>query len=112
MSNRTERFSSKFYPRDGGRRMSTSHGTGTAKVRPVNDDFEAETAAQDRCQTLTKEARELSTQAQAIEDAAYDLKAVNPNAKPDQETRTPAELLDFIAAKGQEITAALEKLRI
>ena len=24
--------------------MSTSHGTGTAKVRPVNDDFEAETA--------------------------------------------------------------------
>ncbi len=25
-------------------RMSTSHGAGTAKVRPVNDDFEAETA--------------------------------------------------------------------
>jgi membrane fusion protein (multidrug efflux system) len=24
--------------------MSTSHGAGTAKVRPVNDDFEAETA--------------------------------------------------------------------
>ena len=25
-------------------RMSTSHGAGTAKVRPVNDDFQAETA--------------------------------------------------------------------
>lgn len=72
----------------------------------------AETEAQDRYQTLTKAAREFTTKAQEIEDAVYDLKAVNPNAKPDQETRTPAELLDFIAAKGQEITAALEKLRI
>ena len=74
-------------------------------------DFEAETAAQDRCQTLTKEARELSTQAQAIEDAAYDLKAVNPNAKTDQDARTPAELLDFIEAKGREVSAALARLR-
>jgi membrane fusion protein (multidrug efflux system) len=44
MSNRTERFSSKIYPRDGGKPMSTSHGAGTAKVRPVNDDFEAKSA--------------------------------------------------------------------
>ena len=44
MSNRTERFSSEFHLRDGGKPMSTSHGPGTAKVRPVNDDFEAETA--------------------------------------------------------------------
>lgn len=41
-SNRTVQF--EFYPRDGGKPMSTSHGPGTAKVRPVNDDFEAETA--------------------------------------------------------------------
>lgn len=44
MSNRTERFSSKIHPENGDMRMSTSHGAGTAKVRPVNDDFEAETA--------------------------------------------------------------------
>jgi len=79
------------------------------RAKPRN--FEAETAAQDRCQTLTKEARELSTQAQAIEDAAYDLKAVNPNVKTDQDARTPAELLDFIEAKGREVAAALERLR-
>ena len=79
------------------------------RAKPRN--FEAETAAQDRCQTLTKEARELSTQAQAIEDAAYDLKAVNPNAKTDQDTRTPAEWLDLIEAKGREVSAALARLR-
>lgn len=74
-------------------------------------DFAAETAAQDRHQTLTREARELSGQAQAIEDAAYDLKAVNPHVKTDQDARTPAELLDFIEAKGREVSAALARLR-
>ncbi len=42
-SNRTVQFE-LFTHRNGGKRMSTSHGAGTAKVRPVNDDFEAGTA--------------------------------------------------------------------
>ena len=42
-SNRTVQFEN-FTPKNGGMRMSTSHGAGTAKVRPVNDDFEAATA--------------------------------------------------------------------
>ena len=74
-------------------------------------DFAAETAAQDRHQTLTKEARQLIAQAQEIEDAVYDLKAVNPHVKTDQDARTPAEWLDLIEAKGQEISAALTRLR-
>jgi type I restriction enzyme M protein len=41
----------------------------------------------------------------------YDLKAVNPNAKRDQATRTPADLLDLIGAKGREVAAALAALR-
>lgn len=41
----------------------------------------------------------------------YDLKAVNPNAKADTDTRTPEELLDIIAAKGAEVEAALATLR-
>ena len=72
----------------------------------------AETEAQDRYQALIKAAREFTAKAQEIEDAVYDLKAVNPNAKADQEARTPAELLDFIAEKGQEVAAALGRLRI
>ena len=72
----------------------------------------AETEAQDRYQALIKAAREFTAKAQEIEDAVYDLKAVNPNAKADQDAHTPAELLDFIAEKGQEVAAALGRLRI
>ncbi len=56
-------------------------------------------------------AREAMTRAQAIDDAVYDLKAVNPHEKKETDTRTPAELLEAIAAKGREVDAAMERLR-
>ena len=46
-----------------------------------------------------------------IEYAAYDLKAVNPNAKNEEDTRAPEELLAVIEAKGREVADALAKLR-
>ena len=46
-----------------------------------------------------------------IEGRNYDLKAVNPNRAPAVDTRTPAELLDIIEAKGREVTDALAALR-
>jgi len=46
-----------------------------------------------------------------IETNGYDLKAVNPNARPDEDIRTPKELLDLIEAKGKEIAEALKVLR-
>jgi type I restriction enzyme M protein len=61
--------------------------------------------------TLETEARELTNKAQAIEDAVYDLKAVNPNAKNIEDTRTPEELLDLIESKGREVQEALAALR-
>jgi Type I restriction-modification system methyltransferase subunit len=61
--------------------------------------------------TLETEARELNNKAQTIEDAVYDLKAVNPNAKSVEDTRTPEELLDLIEAKGREVQNALAVLR-
>jgi type I restriction enzyme M protein len=64
-----------------------------------------------RSGTAEREARELRGKAKAIEDAVYDLKAVNPNAKAEADARTPAELLDVIEAKGLEVAAALEGLR-
>lgn len=60
---------------------------------------------------LEKEARELRNEAQSIEDAAYDLKAVNPNTKSNEDTRTPEQLLDLIEAKGREVAEALSVLR-
>jgi type I restriction enzyme M protein len=46
-----------------------------------------------------------------IEAKNFDLKAVNPNAKGEEDTRTPEELLDLIEAKGQEVMEALAVLR-
>jgi type I restriction enzyme M protein len=46
-----------------------------------------------------------------IEARRFDLKAVNPNAKSTEDTRTPEELLDIIDAKGREVAAAIAELR-
>lgn len=46
-----------------------------------------------------------------IDKKNYDLKAVNPNAKTEEDTRTPEELLDLIEEKGREVSEALSALR-
>ena len=46
-----------------------------------------------------------------IEKRGYDLKAVNPRAKSDEDTRTPEELLDMIEIKGREVAEAVQTLR-
>lgn len=46
-----------------------------------------------------------------IEARRFDLKAVNPNAKSAEDTRTPKELLDIIESKGREVDAAIGELR-
>lgn len=58
-----------------------------------------------------REARDHQARAEAIENAAYDLKAVNPNRADDADSRTPVELLDAIGAAGREVDAALGRLR-
>jgi type I restriction enzyme M protein len=78
------------------------------KAKPRDDAISATGA---ELAALTKEAREAAAKAQAIEDAVYDLKAVNPNRKAKVDTRTPDELLDLIESKGREIIAALAALR-
>ncbi len=67
--------------------------------------------AEQRIAELTKEAREQAARAQDIEDAVYDLKAVNPNKQAAEDTRTPAELLNTIEAKGRDVAEALAVLR-
>jgi type I restriction enzyme M protein len=61
--------------------------------------------------TILKSARENLSKATDIENAVYDLKAVNPYRKVITDTRTPTELLDFIESKGREADAALLRLR-
>ena len=56
-------------------------------------------------------ARDASAEAQGIEDAIYDLKAVNPKERKVGDIRTPLELLEAIEAKGREVDEALARLR-
>ena len=46
-----------------------------------------------------------------IEARGYDLKAVNPHRVVDEDTRTPEELLDEIAAQQRIIAEAMAELR-
>ncbi len=55
--------------------------------------------------------RSWSVSREDLEAKNYDLKAVNPNAKNEADTRTPEELLDIIEAKGREVAEALAVLR-
>jgi type I restriction enzyme M protein len=79
------------------------------KVKPVND--QAIEEAEAKVKELTRESRELAAKAKEIEDAVYDLKAVNPNKKQNVDTRTPEDLMNIIEAKGKEIADALAALR-
>ena len=56
-------------------------------------------------------ARDALAKVQGIEDAVYDLKAVNPAAVKLQDERTPAQLLQAITAKGREVDEALAALQ-
>jgi len=71
----------------------------------------ATAAAEAKIKALKAEARALANDAKRIEDAVYDLKAVNPHKKPAVDTRTPEELMEIIEAKGQEVAEALAVLR-
>lgn len=74
-------------------------------------DDEAIETAEAQQKALLKESRAAASKAELIENAVYDLKAVNPHRRPNIDTRTPAELLDLIELKGREIAEALPVLR-
>ncbi len=46
-----------------------------------------------------------------IQEKNYDIKAVNPNRKIEEDTRTPEELISIIDTQGKEIAKALEILK-
>ena len=63
-------------------------------------------------QILEKEkaARDLETQAADIDAAVFDLKAVNPTAVVEVDTRTPQYIIDNIEAQGRIVADALARL--
>lgn len=79
-------------------------------VRKSGKVSEADALASE-AEAVDKSARDASAKAQAIEDAVYDLKAVNPRENKVEDGRTPAQLLQAIVDRGKEVDAALERLR-
>ena len=79
------------------------------KSKPRDDEAIAEATA--KAKGLARESKELANTAKEIEDAVYDLKAVNPNKRPVIDPRTPEQLISIIEVKGREIATALAKLR-
>ena len=68
-------------------------------------------ACEEKWKAAQREAREAESKAVRIENAVYDLKAVNPNRRSVEDTRTPAEIVAEIEARGQEADAALARLK-
>lgn len=79
------------------------------KAKPRDDSAIEEVETQ--FAVLVRERRELAAKAKEIEDAVYDIKAVNPNRRPSEDSRTPEDLMEIIEAKGREIAEALARLR-
>src|SRR6266581_2258571 len=82
-----------------------------AKTFRKSSDDKAADALLEKIQTADRLNREALGKAQAIEDAVYDLKAVNPQEKKVVDTRTPEQLLAAIAEKSKEVESALDRLR-
>lgn len=57
-----------------------------------------------------KAARDLETQADAIDAAVFDLKAVNPNAVAVVDDRTPSQIIQSIQEQGRVVAEALVRL--
>jgi type I restriction enzyme M protein len=58
-----------------------------------------------------KATREAQAKADAIDAAVYDLKAVNPRARVERDTRTPAEIIASIETHGKVVAEALTRLK-
>lgn len=69
------------------------------------------TACRDSVTAAEKAARDAQAKADAIDAAVYDLKAVNPRARLERDTRTPAEIIDSIDGHSRTVESALARLR-
>ena len=77
------------------------------KDRATEDVLEAHDA---QIREKDKGARDLESDAAAIDAAVFDLKAVNPNAIATVDERTPAEIIASIDAHGRVVAQALGRL--
>ena len=68
-------------------------------------------ACREQLAATEKAGRDAQGKADAIDATTFDLKAVNPRARVERDTRTPGEILDAIAVYGNTVASALNRLR-
>ena len=68
-------------------------------------------AMREQLLALDKAARDAQAAADAIDAAIFDLKAVNPKAKVERDTRSSAQIIESIVDYGQQVDAALARLK-
>ena len=64
----------------------------------------------DKLAAIEKAAREAQTKTDTIDAVTFDLKAVNPRAKVERDTRSVADIMMCIGDRQREIDAAMQKL--
>jgi type I restriction enzyme M protein len=77
-------------------------------AKPKNGKVEA---LETKIAVQEKAAREAQAKADAIDAAVFDLKAVNPNAVVQNDTRTPGQIVSSIEQQGKIVADALRSLR-
>jgi type I restriction enzyme M protein len=68
-------------------------------------------AIEETWRATLREAREAEAKAVTIENAVYDLKAVNPNRRRDEDTRTPADIIAAIEDAEDQFNLAMKRLK-
>lgn len=69
------------------------------------------TACREALDAIERAGREAQAKADAIDAATFDLKAVNPRARVERDTRTTEQILESIAHHGRTVDGALARLR-
>jgi len=87
------------------------HREGLDRLKKAKAGPEAQEPVKQLIADCERKVRAIDAKAQSLEDAAFDLKAVNPNARVEEDTRSPAELIALIERHGREVRDLLEKLK-
>ncbi len=80
------------------------------RMKKEKDDKEELNAVDGRIREKEKAAKDLEAKAADIDDAVFDLKAVNPNAIAKMDERTPEEIIGSIEQQGRIVSEALARL--
>ena len=81
-----------------------------AALKKAKASDDALAARRDELAAVEKAVREAQTKADTIDAVTFDLKAVNPRAKVERDTRTVADIMMSISDRQREIDAAMKKL--